>query len=341
MKKSSNIIPVSHETKQMSKWQTDLKNLVRDPEELLQLLSLEKDETLKQRLLYFSKQFPLRVTRDFVGQMAIGDPNDPLLRQILPLLEEGHQVEGYSLDPLQETSGFIPERGLVHKYKGRALLMVTGACAVNCRYCFRRHFPYSEQVVTDEALESLVKRVKKESLSEVILSGGDPLMLPTEKLSHIVSRLLSVPGVKTLRLHSRLPVVLPGRLDLEFVTWWNSIPINRVLVVHANHANELGASHMKALARLENTTLLNQAVLLRGVNDSASAIEALSRSCFDLGIMPYYLHLLDQVAGAAHFNVPESEAINIMESVRKKLPGYLVPRLVREQAGAESKTLIC
>jgi len=324
----------------MSDWQSELKNLVRDPDELLHLLSLDHDDNLRGRLMRASQQFPLRVTRDFVSQMKVADPNDPLLRQILPVLDETEIVNGYTEEPLKETAGYIPTRGLVHKYNKRALFMVTGACAINCRYCFRRHFPYAEQVISDSAVEALLERVEYESLSEVILSGGDPLMLPTDKLSRLVDRLLSIPSVTTLRVHSRLPIVLPGRLDQEFIRWWNAIPLKKVIVIHANHANEFSVKHERAFSQLTNTQLLNQAVLLRGVNDNSEAIINLSETCFDYGVLPYYLHMLDKVSGAAHFNVPEVDALDIINEVRNRLPGYLVPRLVREEAGALSKTFI-
>ncbi|HKI98665.1 MAG TPA: EF-P beta-lysylation protein EpmB [bacterium] len=322
-------------------WQRALQEAVRDPAELLRLLELDASQIAE--LLPGARQaaqaFPLRVPRAFVARMRKGDPGDPLLRQVLPLGRELAPAPGYGADPVGDLAAMnVP--GLLHKYEGRALLVVTGACAVHCRYCFRRHFPYGEANPASGQWERALDYLAAEpSLSEVILSGGDPLALPDERLASLTARLAAIPHLRRLRVHTRLPVVLPERVDDALLDWLAGTRLQPVLVLHANHAQELDDSVREALARLRGrgVTLLNQAVLLRGVNDSADAQAALSEALFEAGVLPYYLHLLDRVAGAGHFDVDEAAARSIVDALRVRLPGYLVPRLVREVAGAPSK----
>ncbi|MCC6596606.1 MAG: EF-P beta-lysylation protein EpmB, partial [Rhodanobacteraceae bacterium] len=231
--------------------------------------------------------------------------------------------------------------GVLHKYQGRALLIATGSCAINCRYCFRRHFPYAEETAAAHHWEAALAYLREDaSIGEVILSGGDPLSLATAKLAELGEALARIPHVRRLRIHSRLPVVLPERIDHEFVHWLAHLPLQRVLVVHANHPNEIdaGVEHACAALREAGVSLLNQSVLLRGINDSVAALAALSERLFAAGVLPYYLHLLDRVQGTAHFEVDEIRALALADGLRRTLPGYLVPRLVREVAGAPCKT---
>ncbi len=320
-----------------ARWQQLWRDAVREPAELLELLGLPG---LAGRVsAQASAQFALRVPRGFVARMRHGDPHDPLLRQVLPLDDEDRVVEGFGLDAV----GDLDARGgggVLHKYEGRALLVATGSCAIHCRYCFRRHFPYAEETAAaGQWRESLDYLAADPSITEVLLSGGDPLSLATPKLAEFTDALARLPHVRRLRLHTRLPVVLPERVDAELLDWLSALPQRVVVVVHANHANEIDAPVARAFARLgaSGATVLNQAVLLRGVNDSVAALAGLSERLFDAGVLPYYLHLLDRVAGSAHFEVPADEARQLHEALSARLPGYLVPRLVREVAGAPAK----
>ena len=319
------------------RWQRLWRDAVRDPRELLALVGLPG---LAARVSdAAAAQFPLRVPRGFVARMRHGDPADPLLRQVLPLDDEDRIVPGFVLDAVgdREARGGT---GIVHKYDGRALLVATGSCAIHCRYCFRRHFPYGEETAAaNQWREALAYLAADASLSEVLLSGGDPLSLATPKLAEFTDALAGLPHVRRLRLHTRLPVVLPERVDDALLAWLSALPQQRVVVIHANHANEIDAGVARALGELRRAgaILLNQAVLLRGVNDDVAALADLSERLFDAGVLPYYLHQLDRVAGAAHFEVPEAESLALHAALSARLPGYLVPRLVREVAGAPAK----
>lgn len=323
---------------QADDWKRSLREAITDPEELLGELGLEPE--LLVGACAASRSFALRVPRAFVARMRPGDPGDPLLRQVLPLDRETMDAPGFLDDPVGDRDS-IGGTGVLHKYHGRVLLIATGACAVNCRYCFRRHFPYSEQNARRRQWRSALDYIAAdESIREVILSGGDPLMLDTGALEDLVARLAAIPHVGRLRIHSRMPVVLPERLDGTFCDWLRRVPLQKVLVIHANHPAELDESVADALARAAatGTVLLNQAVLLRGVNDDAAVLEALGERLFACGVLPYYLHLLDRVRGAAHFEVPESRAGEIHRELRASTPGFLLPRLVREVPGAPAKT---
>ncbi len=285
------------------------------------------------------RQFAVRVPRGFVARIRSGDPDDPLLRQVLADAREEIPVPGFVIDPVGELSA-ARAPGLLSKYPGRVLIVVTGACAVHCRYCFRRHFPYPAHAVAGRDWGPMVAAVAADpSVEEVILSGGDPLMLPDERLAALVGALAEVPHLRRLRVHSRMPVVLPERIDDALLEWLAGTRLTPVMVVHANHARELDTSVLAALGRLRavGVTVLNQSVLLRGVNDSVAALAELCRALLEAGVLPYYLHLLDPVAGAAHFDVPEPEARALVSELMTVLPGYLVPRLVRELPGALAK----
>jgi EF-P beta-lysylation protein EpmB len=274
--------------------------------------------------------------------MRRGDPNDPLLRQVLPSDEELLEHEGFVPDPLGEREA-VRAPGLLHKYQGRALLITTSACAVHCRYCFRREFPYEDQRSDAgrwrEALDAIAA---DSSIEEVLLSGGDPLSLSDNRLDALTSELARIPHLRRLRLHTRQPIVLPSRVDAGLIAWIKGLPWPTVFVLHANHANEIDSDVREACAKLKSAgvTLLNQSVLLKGVNDDAKTLAELSRVLFDAGVLPYYLHLLDRVRGVAHFEVSEPQARLLVGELASALPGYLVPRLVREVAGAPAKVAI-
>ena len=318
-------------------WKRQWRDAVRDPRELLVLLGLE---SIADRISYAATaQFPLRVPRGFVARMRHGDPHDPLLRQVLPLDDEERLVPGFTLDAVGDAAAGTGN-GILQKYQGRALLVTTGACAVHCRYCFRRHFPYEEQTAARDSWQGAIEAIRSDpSIDEVILSGGDPLSLSTSKLSELTSALVPIAHIRRLRIHTRLPVVLPARVDGELLAWMSELPWPLAVVIHANHSNEFDADVDAALARLRQTpaTLLNQSVLLRGVNDSADALAALSERAYISGVLPYYLHQLDRVAGAAHFEVDDATALSLHAALSRRLSGYLVPRLVREVAGDPGK----
>jgi EF-P beta-lysylation protein EpmB len=283
--------------------------------------------------------FPLRVPRGFAARMRQGDPADPLLLQVLPRAAEYRVAEGFSVDAVGDMASRAGH-GVLHKYDGRALLIASGSCAVNCRYCFRRHFPYAEEIAAAAQWREALAHVRADtSIRELILSGGDPLSLATHKLEELTRGLAALPHVIRLRIHTRLPVVLPERVDEAFTAWLAALPLQKVVVLHANHANEFDAGVDAACARLRaaGATLLNQAVLLRGVNDDVGALAALGERAFAAGVVPYYLHQLDKVQGAAHFEVDDDRALWLMEALRARLPGYLVPRLVRELPGDPAK----
>ncbi|MGC1854138.1 MAG: EF-P beta-lysylation protein EpmB [Candidatus Aquirickettsiella sp.] len=318
-------------------WQTLLKEVITDPAELLDKLELSPN--LLAAAQRAAQLFPLRVPASFVARMQKSNPYDPLLQQVLPLAAEEIMSFGYSQDPLLEQS-VNPLPGLLHKYHGRVLLTITGACAINCRYCFRRHFPYTENISGGKAWQNILEYIAADSsIHEVIFSGGDPLLAPDHYLRKCAEDLADIAHVNTLRIHSRLPIVLPERITTDFLNWISSTRLQTILVTHSNHANECDDSVQRAIEKLRarKIIVLNQAVLLKGVNDSVEVLINLSQRLFACGILPYYLHLLDKVQGAAHFAVPEEKAKQLMAALRERLPGYLVPKCVVEQAGASSK----
>jgi L-lysine 2,3-aminomutase len=319
-------------------WRKAWRDAVRDPRELLSLLGLEA--LAAQVSEAAAAQFPLRVPRGFVARMRAGDPDDPLLRQVLPRIDEDRVVPGFALDAVGDGAARAAT-GVIHKYQGRALLVATGSCAIHCRYCFRRHFDYGADTAASAHWAEAVAWLRADpGIQELLLSGGDPLSLATPKLAELTDAMVGLPGLRRLRLHTRLPVVLPERVDAALLDWLSALPWSVTVVIHANHAHEIDDGVRAALARLRATgaTLLNQAVLLRGVNDDADALAALSEDLFDAGVLPYYLHQLDRVAGTAHFEVTDDTARALHSALQSRLPGYLVPRLVREVPGAPGKT---
>ena len=319
------------------RWQQALREAVRDPRELLDLLGLDR---LAPRLSDEAMvQFPLRVPRGFVARMRRGDPSDPLLRQVLPLDDEMRPMPGFGLDAVGDGAAKTAP-GVIQKYRGRALLVATGSCAIHCRYCFRRHFPYAEETAARDGWREAVDLIRQDaSIEEVLLSGGDPLSLSNGKLAELTGALADIPHLRRLRIHSRLPIVVPERVDDGLMGWLTALPWPVTLVVHANHANEFDGTVDAALGRLRaaGVHLLNQAVLLRGVNDSVDALGALSERGFAAGVLPYYLHQLDRVAGVAHFEVDDARARALHAGLAVRLSGYLVPRLVREIPGDTGK----
>ena len=318
-------------------WKRELAAAITRPEELLHELGL--DPELLPAAYAASRQFRLLVPRGYAALMEHGNPNDPLLKQVLPLADELRDPPGYCTDPVGDRAA-RQTPGLLQKYPGRALLLVTGACAIHCRYCFRRHYPYvSDSAVPDRASDAIAHLAADPSISEVILSGGDPLMLDDSALRLLISKLEAIPHLKRLRLHTRLPLVLPSRVTEEFCRTLATSRLKPIVVIHANHARELGADSRQAMEPLRHAgiLLLNQSVLLRGVNDCPDRLCELSEALFECGILPYYLHLLDKVSGAAHFDLDAASAVRLLDRVRARLSGYLVPRLVREITGRPCK----
>lgn len=315
-----------------------MKDAVRDPAELCRLLDLP--ENLVKDASGAAQQFPLFVPRGFIARMKPGDPADPLLRQVLPLSDETQNMPGFVVDPVGDCSATM-QAGLLQKYHGRVLLITTGTCAIHCRYCFRRHFPYEDAPRSIAHWQPALDAIAADtSIHEVILSGGDPLTLVDATLAALIERLESIRHLRRLRIHTRLPIVIPERVTEELVAMLAGCRLTPVVVAHANHANELDAQVAWFFAKLAEArvVLLNQAVLLAGVNDSVEAQVALCERLIELRILPYYLHQLDRVAGAAHFEVPVAVGRQIVEELRSRLPGYAVPRYVQEMAGAPSKT---
>ena len=319
------------------RWQRLWREAVRDPRELLAMLGL--DAVAAGISDAAAAQFAMRVPRGFAARMRPGDLHDPLLRQVLPVVDEERIVPGFALDAVGD-GGAKKADGVIQKYRGRALLVATGSCAVNCRYCFRRHFPYADETAARDGWAGAVAAIAADpGIDEVILSGGDPLSLATPKLAELSAQLAAIPHIRRLRIHSRLPVVLPERVDEAFVEWMSALPWPVAFVVHANHANEFDASVDQALARLRRAgaQLLNQAVLLRGVNDSVDALAELCERGYAAGVLPYYLHQLDRIQGAAHFEVDDERARALHRQLAARLSGYLVPKLVREVQGDPGK----
>ncbi len=321
-------------------WQDILSQCIEDPAELLNQLQLSPD--LLPAAIEACKLFPLRVPQPFLSRIEPGNPQDPLLQQILPLGAELETVSGFSQDPLGEQAA-NPVPGLIHKYKGRVLLVLTGACAINCRYCFRRHFPYQDNRLGPKQWQQILDYISADTtIHEVIFSGGDPLATPDSRFFRLLDDLETIPHLKRLRIHSRLPIMIPQRITAAFCQRLRDSRLNAVLVIHANHAKELDTEVAGALQLLRDhqITLLNQAVLLKGVNDALPALMSLCERVFELGVLPYYLFTLDRVSGAAHFEVTETAAKQLFRQLQSTLPGYLVPKLAKEIAGEPSKTLI-
>ena len=317
-------------------WQAVLADAVRDPSELRRLLDLPPGPSATDG------RFPLLVPRTYVARIRRADPRDPLLLQILPRPEECVATPRFAADPLGESAG-RQGPGLLGKYPGRSLIVTTGVCAVHCRFCFRRHFPYPTPDAEPEALDQAIGQIAADtSLREVILSGGDPLTLADRRLAELAHRLAGIGHLRRLRVHTRMPIVIPQRVTPELIAWLRGTRLTPIMVVHVNHPAEIDQAVADALGRLVDAgiAVLSQTVLLRDVNDRAEVPVELCQRLIDLRVMPYYLHQLDRVAGAAHFEVPESEGRALVAELRAQLPGYAVPRYVREVPDATSKIVL-
>ncbi|MGB0937452.1 MAG: EF-P beta-lysylation protein EpmB [Colwellia sp.] len=320
-------------------WQKDLRAVITDPHNLLESLDIDPQAYLE----HFSarKLFPVRVPVPFIKRMEKGNFNDPLLKQVMPLSNEFILTDNYSTDPLDEHDTVA--EGLLHKYKNRVLMIVKSACAVNCRYCFRRHFPYKENSPNKKKWQEALNYISAhEEITEVIFSGGDPLMANDEHLQWLVEQLEKINHLKRLRIHSRLPVVIPNRVTSKLVHLLKRTRLKTTFVFHINHPNEIDDTFISAIELFKEARipLFNQSVLLKGINDDATTLVKLSEDLFDNGIQPYYLHLFDAVQGAAHFDIPEKDAVAIAQEMMANLPGYLMPKLVREIANEANKTPI-
>ena len=325
-------------TCQIEDWQKQLSEAFSSVKKLLEHLEIPINDY--PTWVGAEKDFPLRVPRAFVNKISMGDINDPLLRQVLPHHDETLTVAGFTKDPLLELKA-NPSKGLLHKYSSRVLVILGSACAVHCRYCFRRHFPYQDNGLSQREFEDIVNYVKRfPEVNEVILSGGDPLISSNSRLNHLIEALEQIPHLRRIRFHTRTPVVIPARIDAEFIALVQRTSLQVIMVLHCNHPNELDPAFTEAMSALKaaGVTLLNQSVLLQGVNDNANILTQLSEALFDSHILPYYLHVLDPVAGASHFNVDESTGVALINQLLTTLPGYLVPKLVKEEAGQASKT---
>ncbi len=325
---------------QQNNWQPLLAQAIRDPEALIDYLELPKKPFYN--VLQAHKNHQLLAPLSYLDKIQKGNWDDPLLKQILPSENEILEVKGYVSDPVGDLSASLAS-GILQKYHGRALIITTGTCAVHCRYCFRKEYPYSDTKPATNNWQQVIETISNDpNLHEVILSGGDPLILSDQRLSSLCQQLAAIPHINTLRFHSRIPVILPQRIDTDFLHWFSALPVKKVVVIHANHANEIDALVGDKLRALANTgaIVLNQSVLLKGVNDSVEALENLSQQLFHYRTLPYYLHLLDKVTGTAHFDIPQQQALILMEQLRNRLPGYLVPKLVREVSGKRSKSPI-
>lgn len=321
-------------------WQEILANTVRDTETLRQLLEIDRLSLPDNHPLL--QRFPVRVPTPYLARIRKGDPRDPLLLQVFPDAAEAADVPGYVTDPLLESES-NPKPGILHKYDGRALLVATSSCAIHCRYCFRRHFPYTDNHSGKQGWKESLEYIRADSsIREIIFSGGDPLTLPDSYLAWFLDELDNISHVTRIRFHSRLPIMIPQRITTAFCELLANSRFQTILVIHSNHAQELDEEVDLACRRLKSSgvTLLNQSVLLRGINDDAHVLAELSERLFSVGILPYYLHLMDPVSGTAHFNVDTPEATKLLGDLQGVLPGYLVPKLVREEPGKPSKTSI-
>jgi EF-P beta-lysylation protein EpmB len=320
-------------------WQEELRHLITSTDELFALLAL--DTKALPSAIEASRHFPIRVPRAYAARIRKGDPNDPLLLQVLPLGAELIHVDGFTNDPVGDMkANVIP--GLLHKYEGRVLLITSGSCAINCRYCFRRDFAYEDNNPGRLAWEQALTYIRQDSsISEVILSGGDPLVSSNKQLAWLIDGVSTIPHIARLRIHTRLPIVIPSRVDEALLSILAGTRLPTAFVIHCNHAQEIDAhvfDCLQALKQIPSVTLLNQSVLLKGVNDTAQTLIDLSQALFKAGVLPYYLHMLDKAKGTAHFAVSDQHATTLMQTLLTKLPGYLIPKLVREEAGHAYKT---
>ena len=328
------MIPLKTVPWQSDTWTRALADAITEPRALLERLALDPAG------VDFAPDFPLRVPLSFVERMRRGDRSDPLLKQVLPTLAERDAAPGYSTDPLGEADA-TRSPGVIQKYRGRVLLIAAPTCAVNCRYCFRRTFPYDEHRQSI-AFPSLVDVERDAAISEVILSGGDPLMLKDAPLRRLIERIDAIAHVRRIRIHTRLPVVIPERVTAELVALLRGTRARTSMVLHVNHPNEIAGPFVDALHALHSAgiALFNQTVLLAGINDDVEVLDELSQRLFDHHVVPYYLHLLDPVVGTQRFDVAEARGIELIRALRARVPGYLVPRLVREVAGRDAKQIL-
>ncbi|PCJ12944.1 MAG: EF-P beta-lysylation protein EpmB [Gammaproteobacteria bacterium] len=334
------MIPLTESDGQSQGWQNSLSRSITDLGTLLSRLQLSEAD-LPETVLR-DPRFPLKVPESFLRRIRSQDPNDPLLKQILPYQSETNPVSGYHLDPVGDLHANA-QSSIIHKYHGRALLLTSGACAIHCRYCFRQHFPYQDNRLTDTHLSNALDYFRNTpSLSEVILSGGDPLIISDARLKSLIEQIDAIEHIKRVRIHTRLPVVLPDRVTGELINTLSQCRVKTVVVIHCNHPQEINQEVQDALAKFHRAGihLLNQSVLLRGINDQTNTLVELSERLFSVNVLPYYLHLLDKVQGAAHFDVDELTASKLIGQATQRLPGYLVPKLVKEQAGRCSKSPI-
>ena len=334
------INPVSQPINFHSDWKTELSHCVNSIDELLNQLGLKAEDLNATEQA--ANEFSIKVPQSFVQLMEYGNPNDPLLKQVLPITSELQVDNNFSTDPVDESS-FNPVPGIVHKYRNRVLMIISPNCAINCRYCFRRHFPYDENRQSKQQwLKALDYLKTKPEINEVIFSGGDPLAANDHFLRWLTAEIESIQHIKRLRIHTRLPVVIPSRVDDQLLNWLGNTRLKPTLVLHINHANEIDEALRQGVDRLKKSgiTVLNQSVLLKGINDNSDQLISLSEKLFDAGIMPYYLHMLDPVQGASHFDVSMDRAVEIFRQIQTELPGFLVPKLVQERAGERSKSLI-
>ncbi len=338
------MIPVSHAACQAQNlpeaedWQSILRSAISDPTVLCQRLALPTEQS--DAIAQACRAFPLRVPEPYLQRIPPGNPQDPLLLQVLPQAVELLEQSGFTSDPLEE-SAHNPVPGLVHKYRSRVLLISTSLCAVHCRYCFRREFPYQDNRNSRLDWQQALNYIRQHpELDEVILSGGDPLTLPDKQLAWLTEQITGIPHIVRLRIHTRLPIVIPQRITADLLHILTHSRLQSVVVLHCNHPNEVDAAVTQAMRDLRDAgiTVLNQSVLLAGINDSASTLAALSERLFVAGCLPYYLHVLDKVTGSHHFALSDQEAVHLHRELQALLPGFLVPRLVRENAGQPSKS---
>ena len=330
---------IDYQTENDLSWSQHLAQAITSLPELIQYLGLSSD--LAEQGKGAQQEFKVFVPKPYLSRIEYGNPDDPLLRQVLPDAAEMLEVKGYKKDPLEEAE-HNPQKALVHKYKSRVLVITTGVCAVNCRYCFRRHFPYGDNQLAQAEWQSVIDYIQQyPDVNEVILSGGDPLMMKDSLLADKVRQIEALPQIKRLRIHSRLPVVIPARVCDDMIDWIQQSRLDIIMVLHINHANEVDQEFTDAMTKLKqaDVTLLNQGVILKGINDSVMAQVNLSEAVFSAGILPYYMFTLDPVQGAAHFDVSIEDAQLLMGKVSAQLPGYLVPKLAKEVPGQTSKTV--
>ncbi|MGE4349452.1 MAG: EF-P beta-lysylation protein EpmB [Candidatus Berkiella sp.] len=328
-------ITQSYLTEQPNTWQQSVKQLITCPTALLQFLELQPSQLAWQ----IDKHFPLRVSISFAAKMQKANPHDPLLRQVLSSQEESLPTHNYTKDPLQEKA-VNPIPGVLHKFKSRVLLTLTQSCPIHCRYCFRRYFPYEANRISTKTWPAIKAYLQADpSIQEIVLSGGDPLMLPDERIGEFLAYLEDVQHIKIIRFHTRFPIIIPERITPDFVNMLNQSRFKKIMIYHVNHAQELCATIKAGVSLLQQAQIpiLNQSVLLKDVNDKAQTLIDLSWQLFEHGILPYYIHLLDAVEGTGHFAVDKREAFVLEQSLRHHLPGYLVPKFVKEVPGEPAK----